>query len=245
MFDDVSYRFLAPSISCEYLPVQTCRMEYEYAPRLTKTIYARRIVEGWRRFGDTMFRPQCPACRACRSLRIAVDRFLPNRSQTRALRKNQEQTIVRFGEPSVDEARLSIYRRFQAHRAATRGWRTTAEDLENSQDAYVFSFLKNPFPTSEWTFEIDGRLAGVGFVDDLPIGLSAIYFMHDPDYLKRSLGIFNVLRLIEEARRRKLPHVYLGYHVEGCVSLAYKATFRPHELFDENGRWTEAFKPNL
>ena len=68
---------------------------------------------------------------------------------------------------------------------------------------------------------------------------SAIYFFHDPGEHKRSLGTLNILRLIEAASHRGLPHVYLGYYVKGCRSLEYKARFRPNEVFAAAG-W-EAF----
>ncbi len=46
-------------------------------------------------------------------------------------------------------------------------------------------------------------------------------------------GRANILSLIEDARASARPHVYLGYRVEGCASLRYKAAFRPHELLRE------------
>ena len=98
-------------------------------------------------------------------------------------------------------------------------------------------FLTNPFPTEEWSYWVDDKLVGVGYVDALPEGLSAIYYYHEPTEHSRSLGTFNILKIIEAARQRGLPHVYLGYYVKGCRSLEYKARFRPNEiLFD--GRWT-------
>ena len=78
---------------------------------------------------------------------------------------------------------------------------------------------------------------GLGLVDALPVGLSAIYFVHDPDHLDRGLGTWNVLSLIDETRRRGLPHLYLGYWVADCVSLSYKASFRPHQILNADGRW--------
>ena len=100
-------------------------------------------------------------------------------------------------------------------------------------------FLANPFPTEEWSYWIGGRLAGVGYVDVLDEGLSAIYFFHDPRDARRSLGTVNILHLIEAARQRGLPHVYLGYYVDGCRSLEYKARFKPNEVF--TGATWEAF----
>jgi arginine-tRNA-protein transferase len=67
--------------------------------------------------------------------------------------------------------------------------------------------------------------------------MSAIYFFYDPDERDRSLGTWNVLSVIEEAARRKVPHLYLGYYVEGCRSLEYKARYRPNEVLADDGEW--------
>ena len=70
------------------------------------------------------------------------------------------------------------------------------------------------------------RLVGVGYVDALPQGLSAIYFFYEPDERGRSLGTYNVLRILAGAATRQLPHVYLGYYVAGCRSLPCQLTAR-------------------
>ena len=65
---------------------------------------------------------------------------------------------------------------------------------------YYASFVDNPFPTEEWSYYLDGRLVGVGYVDAVPgLGLSAIYFFHDPDERERGLGTWNILNVIDEA----------------------------------------------
>ena len=89
----------------------------------------------------------------------------------------------------------------------------------------------------EWRYLLNGRLVGVGYVDALPDGLSAIYYFSDPDERSRSLGTFNVLSIIEEAGRRGLPWVYLGYYVKGCRSVEYKARFAPNEVLGADGTW--------
>jgi arginine-tRNA-protein transferase len=98
-------------------------------------------------------------------------------------------------------------------------------------------FVANPFATEEWRYWIDGRLVAVGYVDVLSDGLSAIYFFYDPDERRRSLGTFNVLSIIESARRRGLRWAYLGYYVRGCRSLEYKGLFRPNEVLGSDGAW--------
>ena len=115
-----------------------------------------------------------------------------------------------------------------------RGW----DVREETPSSYHSAFVCNPFPTEEWCYFRDGKLVGLGMVDSLGVGLSAIYFVHDPDHHRLGLGTWNVLCLIDEARRRRLPHVYLGYWVANCLSLAYKASFRPFEILGPDGTWT-------
>lgn len=74
-----------------------------------------------------------------------------------------------------------------------------------------------------------GRLVGVGLCDQTERAWSAIYFFYDPAWADRSLGTANVVTQILLARELGIPHVYLGYQVEGCPSLAYKGRFRPQE----------------
>jgi arginine-tRNA-protein transferase len=67
--------------------------------------------------------------------------------------------------------------------------------------------------------------------------MSAVYCYFDPDHPRRSLGVFNVLSLLEECRRRGIPHLYLGYHVTGSPQMSYKALYRPCERLEADGRW--------
>ena len=88
--------------------------------------------------------------------------------------------------------------------------------IRAGQDLSLFTV--NPFRTEEWTFSLNERLVAVGYVDALPDALSAIYFFHDPQDAQRSLGTFNILAIIDAARRRGLPYVHLG--IRRGVSIA-------------------------
>lgn len=229
-------RFFSSRESCSYLPDQCSRMEYEFAPTITAEEYSQRLLTGWRRFGTSLFRPRCPHCDACRSLRVDVARFRPSRSQRRACQKNDRQVELRIGAPGLSREKLALYHGYHAYQTATKAW-PSHDDVDPT--SYFGSFVLNPFATQEWCYYLDGRLIGVGYVDTLRIGLSAIYFFHGPEHRDRSLGTWNVLRLIDHCRDRGLPHVYLGYHVADCGSLAYKARFAPNEILRADGTWVE------
>jgi arginine-tRNA-protein transferase len=148
-------------------------------------------------------------------------------------RANEAEISLVIGQPRLSLSRLELYRRFHEERARTRGWTAFEED----PISYHHSFVNNPFSVEEWCYYLRGKLVGLGHVDTLHVGLSAIYFVHDPDEYRRGLGTWNILCLIDEASRRGLPHVYLGYWVADCLSLAYKASFRPHQILGPNGDW--------
>lgn len=218
--------------ACEYLPGQQSQLYYELSPRLTTSQYTQRLKDGWRRFGPVVFRPECPACRRCQSLRVHSEAFRPSRSQRRVWERNAGTVALRIEDPVVDSDRLELFARFHEHGHRTKGWPAAAED-----DLRLSLYVANPIPTEEWSYWINGKLVGLGYVDALPEGLSAIYFVHAPEEHRRSLGTFNILTMIDAARQRGLPYVYLGYYVEGCRSLEYKARFTPHEVLN-GGAWT-------
>jgi len=219
---------------CGYLPDQTWSLFYEVVWQITPQEYLERLKSGWRRFGFSLFKPECPSCRRCQSLRIPVATFKPNRSQKRAAAANDNEVRLVIGEPSVNDIKLELYNRFHRFQHVKKAWPRHGEE---NPGAYVESFVDNPFPTEEWCYFIGEKLVGVGYVDCLPEGLSAIYFFYDPEERGRSLGTYNVVSIVREAGLRQLPHVYLGYFVEGCRSLEYKSRFRPNETIQPDGNW--------
>lgn len=240
------FHYVAPPTQCGYLPQQKWSLEYEYVASLTPADYLGRMLDNWRRFGHMLFRPVCQSCRACRSLRVVVPRFQPDRSQRRCRQANEGVTELRIGTPSVNHAKLALYDRYHAFQADHKNW---PEHARRDVSSYAESFVHHPFPVQEWCYYLDGQLIGVGYVDvlteppegtdDQVGGFSAIYFFYDPRQRQRSLGTWNVLCLLEEAAKRRLPYVYLGYYVEGSGSMSYKARFVPNQLRGADGNWRD------
>jgi len=226
--------FTSPPGTCSYLPDETSSLTYEIVGRMTAAEYQTRLLAGWRRFGFSLFRPVCPGCTKCQSLRVPAATFEPDRSQRRCLAANDGAVRLVIGKPEVTDEKLDLYDRFHAYQAEHVGWTYHGEKDAGS---YIESFVDNPFDTQEWRYYLGEKLVGVGYVDRVPAGLSAIYFFHDPDERARGLGTWNVLAMIDEARRRGLPYVYLGYYVPGCSSMEYKPRFAPNEVRGEDGVW--------
>ncbi len=213
---------------CAYLPDRLASLEVRVMIDVSGEEMERLLERGWRRFGPVYFRPACASCTECVSLRVVVGEFVPSKSQKRATRAaaRLRRTV---GPPRVDDDCLALYAKWHRSRETTRGW----EPNPQTRDRYALDFAF-PHPTArEAAFHDDeagGRLVGIGLFDETPRALSAAFFYYDPDYARFSLGAANVLSLIDEARASDRAHVYLGYRVEGCASLAYKGNFRRHEL---------------
>src|SRR5262249_53435218 len=110
------FEFTTPPRPCSYLPDRTASLRYRVVGALSAADYFERMRQGWRRFGHSLFRPRCPACTACRSLRVPVAAFRPNRSQRRAWRDNADVRLS-IGAPGVSGEKLALYDRY--HTAQT------------------------------------------------------------------------------------------------------------------------------
>jgi leucyl-tRNA---protein transferase len=227
------YQVTSRPSACGYLPGRDWSLQYLFVAQASAEEYQTFLLRGWRRFGRAFFHPVCQACRECQSLRVPAAAFRPDRSQRRARKANAD-VRLQIGPPSVSREKLQLYDRFHRHQTDEKGW--PVHHPKDPSD-YADSFVDNPFPSEEWCYYVGERLVGVGYVDVVPAGLSAIYFFYDPDDGARSLGTFNVLKIIESTAARGLPYAYLGYYVEGCRSLEYKARFRPNEVLRPEGAW--------
>jgi len=225
-------RWTEPPGPCDNGPDHICQTEYLVVATMEPDEYMVHLLAGWRRFGHTLFRQKCSGRDACRSLRVDTASFRLDRSQRRTRTANERGIRLRISDPEASPFKVDLLDRFLADRSKSRGW-SPCEPGDAAE--FASRFVVNPFPTQEWCYFLDDVLIGVGYVDELAGGLSAIYFAREPAHRNRSLGTWNVLCLLERARALGLPHVYLGYHALGCPSLQYKGRFRPNQSLDSDG----------
>lgn len=222
--------YTEPPHECAYLPQRAASLDIRVMVDVSPAELGTLLERGWRRFGPAYFRPACAACEECVTLRVPTATFHPSKSQRRARRSAAHLTRA-VGKPIVDRERLELYERWHAQRERARGWEPSPLDAER----YAFDFAFDHPAVREVSFRDPtrgDRLVGLGIVDEVPDALSAVYFFWDPEHAPPSLGTAHVVTLIDDARARDLAHVYLGYRVAGCASLAYKGRFGPHELLE-------------
>lgn len=218
-------KFFTEARACPYLHDRPSRLEVHLISSIASHEHELLLSRGVRHFGRSYFVPACGLCAECVSIRVPVATFRASRSQRRNLARNRD-IELEIGEPEVDEERLALYRRFHANRELVRGWQPSEIDEEE----YRASFVDNPSPTLELRYRLRGALVAIAYVDETERAFNSIFGFWEPAEARRGLGTFDVLTEIEEARKRGKEHLYLGFHVEGCLSLEYKRSFRPCEL---------------
>jgi len=212
--------------ACSYIPGQTSRMTYRLAYHLSEARYEHLLALGWRRFGRTLFRPNCRLCAACQSLRVVIPEFSPSKNQRRVLRKNSNVTL-QIVRPSVTREHLQLYHDYHLDMHHRRNWNFR----QVTPDEYADSFLDGEFSFSrEFQYRSEGRLIGLGLVDVTAKAMSSVYFFHSPEWRDAALGTFSVLKEIEDGHQHGRRWLYMGYYIRECGSMNYKNRFGPHEI---------------
>ncbi len=218
-----------PEHACGYLPARRARNVY-YDPRARpdSRLHARLSAEGFRRSGPYLYRPHCAGCRACVPTRIPVADFRPNRSQRRTWRRNLDLS-VHVCPALFREEHYRLYSAYTAVRHPGGGMD------QSSREQYRFFVRSHWSSTSLWEFRHANDLLAVAVVDEMDDALSAMYTFFQPEQAHRGLGIYAILYQIEEARRRDLRWLYLGYWIADHPKMGYKTDFRPIQLLTPAG----------
>jgi len=216
---------------CSYLPErQAATLFVDPGASMDPDLYDRLLRQGFRRSGEHVYRPDCPACARCISARIPVGDFRPRRSQRRAWKALDGQLQLLERSPRYDPEHFDLYRRYLDARHPHG-------NMAGSGPESYRSFL-----TASWSDTLfmevrrEGRLLAVAVTDRTPTALSSVYTFFDPDAAALSPGVLCVLLQIRKAIAQGKDWLYLGYWVPGCKQMEYKMDYRPLELWLDR-RW--------
>jgi leucyl-tRNA---protein transferase len=196
--------------------------------------YESMLESGWRRSGTIIYRNECSGCSQCIPIRVDAPGFVPSPSQRRCERRNAD-IFMEISPLEYREERYRLYRKYVLARHGREG-----VDQEESRGSYARFLLESPLPgvIADYYAIIEGdkALVGNGYLDVLPDGLSSVYFAFDPDWAKRSLGVYSVIREIKLCAELGKRWYYLGFWVPGSRKMDYKARYRPAQIAP-GGSW--------
>lgn len=222
---------LMPPHPCPYLPGRQAQLRAFYTPRIDPIVYHDFLDASFRRSGSVIYQPVCQGCRACLPLRVPVESFHPSKSQRRCRQRNSDLKVA-AGPLRASDEKYELYIRYQARRHGSKE--------ADSRSTFENFLYRSPVDTVEFTYR-DGRnqLLSVGICDVCAVSLSSVYFYFDPAQTRRGLGTYGALHEIEFAAGAGIDFYYLGYWVQGCRKMEYKADFRPCEALYPDGCWRE------
>lgn len=185
------------------------------------------LANGFRRSGNTLYKPQCDKCQACHALRVAVQDFSPSKSQKRLWSKGKH---LRWEIRSqLDEDWFELYAKYIEGRHATGS-------MYPPREKEFFEFADCAWLTMHYLHIYDGDdLVAIAITDILENSASAFYTFFDPVY-ELSLGTYAVLCQLEYCRQYNKQWLYLGYQIDDCSAMNYKTRFQRHQRL-VNQRW--------
>ncbi len=237
--DAPQFYLTAPS-PCPYLPGKEERKVFTHlVGRRAASLNDTLTESGFRRSQTIAYRPACENCRACVSVRVLVNEFEMSRNMRRVLERNAD-LIGAAQPPQATSEQYSLFRGYLDTRHSDGGmadmsmldFSMMVEDSHVQTRAIEY---RRRGPDTFITGQGVGPLVAVCLTDILADGLSMVYSFYDTDEADRSLGTWMILEHVERARRLGLPHLYLGYWVEGSRKMAYKARYLPQERLQMGG----------
>ncbi|MGB8601579.1 MAG: arginyltransferase [Rhizomicrobium sp.] len=233
--------YLTPVGSCPYLPGRQerkifARLDGPLAQGLNNAL----TQSGFRRSQTIAYKPSCEGCHACVSVRILVNDFVFSPNQRRVLRRGRD-LVSRETYPKATREQYALLRTYLDTRHADGGM--------NDMSLFEYAAMVEETPVRTRIFEYrlmegiggpagdtqESPLIATALTDVLNDGLSMVYSFFHPGLTRRSLGSFMILDHIRRAQSLGLPYVYLGYWVQECAKMRYKARFTPLETLTAEG----------
>ncbi len=186
------------------------------------------LANGFRRSGDTIYKPHCDACSACHALRIAVPDFVPSKSQKRLLNKVKDEITWQL-KSELDENWFTLYSQYikARHRDGT---------MYPPQKDEFDKFAKSQWLNTQFLHIYQhNQLIAIAVTDVLPHSASAFYTFFDPNS-QLSIGTLAVLLQLEFCKTHRKQWLYLGYQIDECSAMNYKVRFQRHQRL-VNQRW--------
>lgn len=226
---------------CSYLPdKQEQLLIYVPAEKELKVPYSHLIQAGFRRSGEQIYRPHCPTCQKCQSIRVDVRQFKPSKSQKRILNKNADVQcrIVEYGSAYFNQQLAQYFDLYSQYICARHQDGSMFPPNEDQFTDFIYSQWQAPLLLEA---SLNGEVIAIAVTDETETGFSAFYTFFSPFMPQRSIGTYMILKQIEYSLTYDYDYLYLGYQIDECRKMNYKSAFVPNERF--NGElWVEGSK---
>ncbi|GGP50906.1 putative arginyl-tRNA--protein transferase [Shewanella algicola] len=218
---------ISQPFDCNYIEGNKEQLLIIQEPHIDGALFEQLLGMGFRRNGNSIYKPRCPSCQACQSIRLNVHDFVLSKRQKRTL-KNSQDLHWKVNYQTRPE-HFELYQRY-------------IKERHNDGPMYPASQTQyDDFLLSDWlppmfieVFDKD-QLIGVAVTDNMVHSFSAIYSYFDPDYADRSLGSLMILIQCQLAKSMGKRYLYLGYQIDQNRKMRYKRQYRPYQILTPQG----------
>ena len=213
---------------CSYLPDRQERLLFTLPDEpLDAEFYQQLLALNFRRSGEQIYTTYCEGCQQCQSVRLEATAFQLNSHQRRlwskAKRSSWRYQLTEFSDKeSCTDKYYALYQSYIDSKHAGSSMSPTSPE----QMSYLWqaNWLKIQFLEQY----LDDQLVGVTVVDRTPDAFSAVYTFYQTGHAL-AFGTLAILALVELAKAENIHFVYLGYYIEHCQKMSYKARFLPQQ----------------
>ncbi|WP_038176927.1 MULTISPECIES: arginyltransferase [Vibrio] len=219
---------LTDSHACSYLSDRQERVAVALDPAMhCGSSYEVLLANGFRRSGDTIYKPHCDRCQACQAIRISIPDFTLSRNQKRLLSKAR--SITWQLKDQMDNDWFELYSKYieARHRHGSMYPPKRREFAQFAQCNWLNTQFLHLYD--------DQQLIAIAVTDMLSNSASAFYTFFDPEY-SISLGTLAVLYQAKYCSQQGKQWLYLGYQIDECPAMSYKVRFQRHQRL-VNQRW--------
>ncbi|MGY5613132.1 arginyltransferase [Vibrio brasiliensis] len=219
---------LTDSHPCSYLADRQERVAVALDPAMhCGSSYEVLLANGFRRSGDTIYKPHCDQCQSCQALRLSIPDFEPSRNQKRLLKKSaQYQWQLK---ERMDDNWFDLYVRYieSRHKSGSMYPPKKEEFAQFSKCNWLNTQFLHIYQ--------EQQLVAIAVTDILSNSASAFYTFFEPEH-SLSLGTLAVLFQAEYCIEQGKQWLYLGYQIDECPAMNYKVRFQRHQRL-VNQRW--------
>ena len=206
---------LTKLFDCNYLNKEQEQLLIALDDRLhNNKSYTWLMEQGFRRSGEQIYRPHCPSCKKCESIRVLVEQFSLSKSQKRLVKRTTNFKVHRSSE--MKSIYYPLYEQY-------------INTIHHDGSMFPATLKQyNSFLTNDITEQLfietwhEEKLISVAVTDCLENALSAVYTFYHPDYRRFGLGTLSILNQIKLTQELNKPFLYLGYQIDDCQKMNYK-----------------------
>lgn len=216
---------------CSYLAQQQQKLAFVLpSTPLSAELYQQLMEVNFRRSHHQAYRPQCKTCDACQAVRLNPRLLTLSASQRRLLKKAQK---TAWHYQFVNTPSVPYFALYQAYIS----FKHRQSSMYPASQADLDSMVECCWLTVQFLEQFhNNQLVSVTIVDVLEDSLSAVYTFYCPSVSDFSPGKLAIINLAAVTLQLNKTWLYLGYNIDNCKKMAYKAHFKPQQRFIR-GQW--------